>query len=219
MSANVMSSFGKVRYFLGAQVDVSGLLKDCSGLESLSRLVEQRAKNRQDSVHENGTVDRPDQYGTMKALCETFSAAELALIRKQEVTPSQPEYKIHDTDKASKISSEGRLFLADGSGSDSDDSSEPSLLEAHHAIEWPISSGNLAGVYKYVSELADQLSTYLSLISRSTYLYDRHRLSASSSPRLPYANRACCKHHFSIASAAAHACDKILTQHCELPNP
>ncbi|ROV87525.1 hypothetical protein VSDG_09909 [Cytospora chrysosperma] len=41
MCAPLVDSTGTVRYFLGAQVDVSGLAKGCSGLESLRRLVDQ----------------------------------------------------------------------------------------------------------------------------------------------------------------------------------
>lgn len=148
-----MLSFGKVRYFLGAQVDVSGLLKDCSGLESLSQLVEQRVQNRQDSARENGVSDETDQYGTVKALCDTFSSAELAFIRQKEVSAPQPEYKIHDTDRSPKTSHAGRVYIADRSDSDPDDQIEFSSCEEHVAIEAPLSSGNLSGVYKYVSPL------------------------------------------------------------------
>lgn len=40
MCTPLFDSKGQVRYHLGAQVDVSGLAKDCSGLESLRRLVD-----------------------------------------------------------------------------------------------------------------------------------------------------------------------------------
>ena len=39
MMAPLMDSKGKVRYFIGAQVDVSGLLKECSELEAMQRLL------------------------------------------------------------------------------------------------------------------------------------------------------------------------------------
>ncbi|KAL8383158.1 hypothetical protein RB595_006763 [Gaeumannomyces hyphopodioides] len=41
MVAPLYDSRGAVRYFIGAQVDVSGLAKDCVGLESLRRLVDE----------------------------------------------------------------------------------------------------------------------------------------------------------------------------------
>lgn len=41
MITPLLDSMGNVRYWLGAQIDVSGLIKDCSGLESLRRLVDE----------------------------------------------------------------------------------------------------------------------------------------------------------------------------------
>lgn len=41
MCTPLLDSMGQIRYYLGAQIDVSGLAKDCSGLESLRRLVDQ----------------------------------------------------------------------------------------------------------------------------------------------------------------------------------
>jgi hypothetical protein len=38
MMAPLCDSRGKIRYFIGAQVDVSGLVKECYDLESLKRL-------------------------------------------------------------------------------------------------------------------------------------------------------------------------------------
>lgn len=59
MCTPLLDSKGAVRYFLGAQVDVSGLAKDCSGLESLRRLVDQdeedqRRKERGEEVDGSG---------------------------------------------------------------------------------------------------------------------------------------------------------------------
>lgn len=39
MIAPLRDSRGTIRYCIGAQVDVSGLVKECSDLESLNRLV------------------------------------------------------------------------------------------------------------------------------------------------------------------------------------
>lgn len=56
MCTPLLDSKGAVRYFLGAQVDVSGLAKDCSGLESLRRLVDQDEKEQRRSA-EDGETD------------------------------------------------------------------------------------------------------------------------------------------------------------------
>lgn len=106
-------------------------------------------------------VEPPDQYGTLKALSESFSAAELAMIKKQDPTPPQPEHKIHDMTKPQKAAEEGRLYLADGSESDSEDQSEPSMRKGSIPIEWPMSNGNLSGVYKYVSLPTEQPQRFI----------------------------------------------------------
>lgn len=64
MCTPLLDSKGQVRYFLGAQIDVSGLAKDCSGLESLRKLVDQdeqeRRRSQQDSNSTCGTATRRD---------------------------------------------------------------------------------------------------------------------------------------------------------------
>lgn len=140
-----------MRYFLGAQVDVSGLLKDCSGLESLSRLVRQRAEIRQDGVQDNDVTNQPDQLLAIKALSETFSAEELDVIRKNENASFEPEYKIHDTEQPLKAPGADNVYIADESGSDSDDLTNPSSYEEYPKDESHLKTGNLAGVYKDVS--------------------------------------------------------------------
>lgn len=48
MTVPLLDSMGQIRYFLGAQIDVSGLAKNCSGLESLRKLVEQDEEKQRD---------------------------------------------------------------------------------------------------------------------------------------------------------------------------
>ncbi|KAI3398635.1 hypothetical protein diail_8820 [Diaporthe ilicicola] len=105
MCAPLMDSTGVVRYFLGAQVDVSGLAKDCSGLESLRRLVdkdegEKKTLRTQDndgddiSRADSGTdVDStapgggssaagPGDKDEFRLLCEIFNRQELEAVRR-----------------------------------------------------------------------------------------------------------------------------------------
>lgn len=55
MVTPLLDSKGQVRYFLGAQIDVSGLAKDCSGLESLRKLVDQDEEERRRSQRTSGS--------------------------------------------------------------------------------------------------------------------------------------------------------------------
>ncbi|KAH9910046.1 hypothetical protein F4778DRAFT_767912 [Xylariomycetidae sp. FL2044] len=52
MVAPLYDSRGVARYFIGAQVDVSGLAKECAGLESLERLIEKQQQEQQHQQHQ-----------------------------------------------------------------------------------------------------------------------------------------------------------------------
>ena len=74
MIAPLRDSRGKIRYFIGAQVDVSGLVKDCTDLESLQQLVR--------SDQEFSTEDRADDKDDFRELSEMLNMAELDIVRK-----------------------------------------------------------------------------------------------------------------------------------------
>ena len=78
MIAPLYDSRGAVRYFLGAQVDVSGLAKDCVGLESLRRLVEQSA-GRDGGEAAPGAGVKKDEF---RDLAEMFNLYELDTVCK-----------------------------------------------------------------------------------------------------------------------------------------
>ncbi|KAI1133905.1 hypothetical protein F5Y05DRAFT_253637 [Hypoxylon sp. FL0543] len=81
MVAPLIDSHGDIRYHIGAQVDVSGLVKDCAGLESLKRLVAQKDDS---SVHEDGgeAPTRRNPRDEFRELAEMFSAEELITVRE-----------------------------------------------------------------------------------------------------------------------------------------
>lgn len=63
MCSPLLDSMGNVRYYLGAQLDVSHLAKDCSGLESLRRLADQdeeeRRRRQEQADNSDSDFDRP----------------------------------------------------------------------------------------------------------------------------------------------------------------
>lgn len=69
MCAPLLDSRGNTRYMIGAQVDVSGLVKDCAGLESLRRLV-------------NGGTQHTNSKGAFRELSDMFSGQEIESVRK-----------------------------------------------------------------------------------------------------------------------------------------
>ncbi|KAF6240413.1 hypothetical protein HO173_001079 [Letharia columbiana] len=81
MIAPLCDSRGKIRYFIGAQVDVSGLVKDCTDLESLQQLVVREQAEHKDTNGENfdGQQEAKDDF---QDLSEMLNMAELETVRK-----------------------------------------------------------------------------------------------------------------------------------------
>ncbi len=73
MIAPLADSRGIIRYFIGAQIDVSGLAKDCVDLEALQRMVQQ-----QEGTAES-TEETKDEF---QSLCEMFSPSELNNVQR-----------------------------------------------------------------------------------------------------------------------------------------
>lgn len=70
-------SSGKIRYFLGAQVDISDLVSEGTDLESLQRLLAQTK-----SESENGTVENEGRRDEFQQLSEMLDIQELNAVRK-----------------------------------------------------------------------------------------------------------------------------------------
>lgn len=73
MTAPLYDNKGKVRYILGAQIDVSGLVEDGRGLESFERLLsEQKRRDRtSDETSESRSLKALDEFGQMLSLEES----------------------------------------------------------------------------------------------------------------------------------------------------
>ncbi|KAJ0117678.1 hypothetical protein J7T55_001877 [Diaporthe amygdali] len=138
MCAPLMDSTGVVRYFLGAQVDVSGLAKDCSGLESLRRLVDRDGGDKQGSGTQDidgDAVSRVDsgadvdstapaniplpprdaefaEEDRFRLLCEIFNRQELETVRRYggRMHRSQQEQIQHES---TSNWSKGRVIIHD----------------------------------------------------------------------------------------------------------
>lgn len=79
MVAPLCDSRGKIRYHIGAQVDVSGLVKDCTDLESLQRLVVRQQQQGPCNEPVNGTLGTGDEF---QELSEMLNIGELDTVRK-----------------------------------------------------------------------------------------------------------------------------------------
>lgn len=77
MCAPLCDSRGTIRYFIGAQVDVSGLVKECSDLESLKRLVIMS-----EASEEAHTDDGKASKDEFQELSEMLNLQELDTVRR-----------------------------------------------------------------------------------------------------------------------------------------
>ncbi|KAL8631576.1 hypothetical protein Q9189_002682 [Teloschistes chrysophthalmus] len=74
---------GKVRYYLGAQLDITELVLSCTGLESFRKLVARRYENADDEAKDN-TQAHVDLLTQFQELSETFSTQELQSLLKSQ---------------------------------------------------------------------------------------------------------------------------------------
>lgn len=77
MIAPLSDSRGKIRYYIGAQVDVSGLVKDCTDMDSLQRLVIKQSCTSQD--HES--TQESSKKDEFQELSEMLNMGELETVR------------------------------------------------------------------------------------------------------------------------------------------
>ncbi|KAK4693603.1 hypothetical protein P7C71_g3830, partial [Lecanoromycetidae sp. Uapishka_2] len=82
MIAPLCDSRGKIRYFIGAQVDVSGLVKDCTDLESLQLLVTRERANHDDVYAKDNFDSHEEAKDDFQDLSEMLNVAELETVRK-----------------------------------------------------------------------------------------------------------------------------------------
>lgn len=97
MCVPLRDQHGKVRYFLGAQLDITELVQDCTELESLGKLVEQQRKK---LANPGDNAQPPEilQTDAFEQLGETFNSRELEVLLKmrRRLNPGSAEDKGHD---------------------------------------------------------------------------------------------------------------------------
>ena len=183
MTAPLMDSRGNVRYYIGAQVDVSNLVKECSNLDGLMRIVEKEQDH--EGAKEEEEASRKDEF---QELTEMFNSAELETVRRNGGRMHK-EYA-DDTDTESVSQGRRRVVLKDASAE---------ILEKHGGSSAAASmppavkekvNGKLEGVYQNVSNLP-ALQASMELI-------------ASTVPTNPTGTVATNSLHFAIAPCSRH---------------
>ena len=140
MIAPLCDSRGKTRYHIGAQVDVSGLAKDCTDLESLQRLVVQRSEQQHAVDGDIGATDGPKEKGDeFQELSEMLNMAELETVRKHGGRMHR-EYQDDDDESGRHAAIPKQRLLLE----------EPNADPLREQTPGQSSSGRLKGVYRNV---------------------------------------------------------------------
>lgn len=93
---------GKVRYYLGAQLDITGLVNDCTGLVTLKKIVERQSEH-QSQVTNGNSAKEVHQRDEFEQLSEAFNPQELEkLIRLRRRQQLQSEEVVIYTDSEQK---------------------------------------------------------------------------------------------------------------------
>ena len=194
--APLCDSRGKIRYFIGAQVDVSGLVKDSTDLESLDRLV-RCARRKQHNISDGANDDdatvneiaEPPRKDEFQELSEMLNVSELETVRSHG---GRMHSELTDTDDraSARASNRPRLLIKEPSGEMQEEQQAPLLS----------SRGRLPGVYQHVCTLDINL-LLLVLIVQSTSCFGPTHLFAFSLLPLLYGFQAYYNHRFFHESA------------------
>lgn len=137
MIAPLCDARGKIRYHIGAQVDVSGLVKDCTDLESLQRLVDQQ-QNRHYTADGDLIEVEQDTRDEFQELSEMLNMGELETVRRWGGRMHR-EYQDDDGESVRNGGHKPRLLLQ-----------EPTAESSHSYNPINRASGKLGGVYHNV---------------------------------------------------------------------
>jgi hypothetical protein len=138
MCAPLLDSRGKTRYFIGAQVDVSGLCKEGTDLPGLQTLIVKSENGH--PAHEGGEFDEEEEKDAFQELVEMFNETELNMVRKYGGRMHREH--IEESDEERRRGDRPRLLIKEPS----DPSTSPKLASA-----LSVRNGRLDGVYQNVS--------------------------------------------------------------------
>ncbi|KAK8226750.1 hypothetical protein HDK77DRAFT_384708 [Phyllosticta capitalensis] len=136
MMAPLLDSKGNVRYFIGSQVDVSGLARDCTDLPALKRIVEEEEKAATSGKETPlSPLEEKDEF---QELSEMFNQAELDCVRKYGGRMHQEV--VDELDDTASVRPRPRLLLKDPS---------PTLSKPSEPFGNFRSNGKLSGIYQH----------------------------------------------------------------------
>ncbi|KAH0292772.1 hypothetical protein KCU62_g1770, partial [Aureobasidium sp. EXF-3399] len=138
MTAPLYDSKGTLRYFIGAQVDVSGLLKEMTGMQALKKMLN----------HDEYEDDQQRQDDEFQSLSEMFNTTELETVR-------QCGGRVHrgqiDDERENGVQPRPRLLITDESSEAIDNSTQITngTASGSNGVHRIPENGKLAGVYEH----------------------------------------------------------------------
>ncbi|KAJ4384069.1 hypothetical protein N0V86_000914 [Didymella sp. IMI 355093] len=127
MQAPLLDSRGNLRYFIGAQIDVSGLVKDATDLEAFQRMLDE----------EEGIAQPDEGKDEFQELSEMFNHGELDTVRR--FGGNMHRDHLEGSDDKTNGAQRPRLLIQDQSTLDVESAEKPP----------PKPEGRLAGPYKH----------------------------------------------------------------------
>jgi PAS domain-containing protein len=135
MTAPLFDSQGTLRYFIGAQVDVSGLLKEMTGMKAFADMLERKAQEKK-----TGQEDEQDEF---QSLSEMFNNTELDTVRQFGGSMHREQI---DDERQNTTTHRPRLVLNDPSSEHLDRPPKSHNSPSSHRLA---ENGKLQGVYQH----------------------------------------------------------------------
>ena len=137
MIAPLCDSRGQIRYFIGAQVDVSGLVKNCTELESFHRLTLDQRNSQQISNSRSNSRDmtKKDEF---QELSEMLNMSELKTVKEWGGRMHREHQDVETEGEGVSTPHKPRLLLK-----------EPSP-DLNKTFSLNSGGGKLSGVYQHV---------------------------------------------------------------------
>lgn len=152
MIAPLHDDKGRVKYYIGAQVDASGLVEGGKGLESFEQyLSEEQRRGRRTTTSRNVPMDNKSHTAKQNALSKLGELSDLFDLEETGVVAersrSRSSSRTEATERTSVPSKQRRFF-----NETSDDESEDTNMIKEEKAAWSLSqnglSGKLPGVYE-----------------------------------------------------------------------
>jgi hypothetical protein len=166
--APLIDSRGNIRYFIGAQVDVTGLCKDCTGLDSLKKLLDEKQGI---SSQEQASPDEaePESTDEFQELTEMFNDEEMEVVRKCGGRMNQ----LGNDEIAGYPSHRPRLHVRDPSNGSKDGRETP--------LYSTVGKWKVASLFQHVSNIPLFTKCFAKF-----FFHCAHRITVSSCPTISF---------------------------------